>query len=129
MAMSAICSLLCISLKLIHNESYIFIAGTVREVVLVEVRNQTRLLIDFFVTGHEEERLIRAWVTPKGEEIRLAVKEIDVFQVTVGLKENQWYHICQSWSTKTGHWDLFLNGKLKSHGYNPKVCIKENTNV
>lgn len=77
----------------------------------------------FFVccVEHEEERLIRAWITPGGEEVRLTLKEIDVIKIPVALKENQWYHICMSWSTKTGHWDFFLNGKLRSHGYNAKV--------
>lgn len=74
-----------------------------------------------YVAEHEEERLIRVWISPFGTHIHLEIMDQPVFKVAVNLAENRWYHVCQSWSSKAAVWSLYLNGKLKGNGYAPKV--------
>lgn len=47
--------------------------------------------------------------------------EHQIFRIPIHLVENHWYHVCQSWSSYRGSWNLYLNGKLKSSGLEPQV--------
>ncbi|KAL3282962.1 hypothetical protein HHI36_006120 [Cryptolaemus montrouzieri] len=80
---------------------------------------------------HEEERLIRVWISPHGKAINLEIHGIPVFRIPTKFKEHQWYHICQSWSSETGSWEVFVN-KMKFHGHVPKLSgigIKEGGDI
>ncbi|XP_050302837.1 C-reactive protein 1.1-like [Anthonomus grandis grandis] len=70
---------------------------------------------------HEEERLIRAWISPLGTHLNLEILQVPVFAVPVHLVENEWYHICQSWSTFLAQWSLYLNGKAIANGHAQKL--------
>lgn len=70
---------------------------------------------------NEEERLLRAWVSPHGASVNLAIRENMIFSIETHLKENHWYHICQSWESNSGAWNFFLNGKLRGTGVYPTV--------
>ncbi|RZC14223.1 neuronal pentraxin receptor-like [Asbolus verrucosus] len=70
---------------------------------------------------HEEERLIRVWISPHGTDINLEILEHHLFKIPIHFVENHWYHICQSWSSYQASWNLYLNGKLKSSGIEPQL--------
>lgn len=70
---------------------------------------------------HEEERLIRMWISNKGKKANLEIHGHAVFEVPINFKEHQWYHVCQSWSSSQALWELFLNGKRIHRGFSEKL--------
>lgn len=75
------------------------------------------------LTENEEERLISVWITPGGQKIKAEILGVHVFSVPVGFVENQWYHVCQSWSSNNAAWNLFIDGHLFSKGHSPEVSL------
>lgn len=72
---------------------------------------------------HEEKRLIRVWISPGGSHINLEILEVPLFRIPVRFVENEWTHVCQSWSSNHAAWSLYLNGKLKASGNALKVSF------
>ncbi|KAI4491121.1 hypothetical protein M0802_010431, partial [Mischocyttarus mexicanus] len=75
----------------------------------------------FSYSKNEKDRLIRGWISAKGRSVHLEIGEIKVFQASVTLQENRWYHICQSWENRLGRFALWFNGRIKTQGYSEKT--------
>ncbi|KAB0797829.1 hypothetical protein PPYR_08822 [Photinus pyralis] len=69
----------------------------------------------------EKTRYIRAWISPHGKEVNLAIMEKRVFTIESNFREKKWYHLCQSWESSKGYWGYFLNGKLVLANYESKL--------
>ncbi|XP_060517359.1 neuronal pentraxin-2-like isoform X2 [Cylas formicarius] len=61
---------------------------------------------------HEEERLIRIWISPHGKDINLEILQVPVFKIAYQFAENKWYHVCQSWSSIDGSWNAIVNKEI-----------------
>ncbi|XP_066260153.1 neuronal pentraxin-1-like [Euwallacea similis] len=70
---------------------------------------------------HEQDRLIRVWISPQGSHLNLELLQVPVFSIPLHAQEHQWYHICQSWSAPQAAWSVFVNGKLKASGHHPEL--------
>lgn len=68
-------------------------------------------------------RYIRSWISPQGKWINLSIFENLIMSVASDFQESVWYHICQSWSSKTAAWKLYVNGKLWAGGFKEKVTV------
>lgn len=78
-------------------------------------------IIECMFAEHERDRYIRAGVTGSGRRLRISILEQEVANVVVELKEQIWYHLCQSWDTNTGRWQAYLDGRLVGDGVNAAV--------
>ncbi|KAK2581375.1 hypothetical protein KPH14_005063 [Odynerus spinipes] len=70
---------------------------------------------------NERERLVRAWISAQGRSVHLEIGGSEVFRQTISLKENRWYHVCQSWENREGRFAMWLNGRIKAQGYAVKT--------
>ncbi|KAI4492874.1 hypothetical protein M0804_002665 [Polistes exclamans] len=70
---------------------------------------------------NEKDRFIREWISAKGRSVHLEIGGIKVFEESVTLQENRWYHICQSWENRLGRFALWLNGRIKTQGFSEKT--------
>ncbi|XP_026673664.1 adhesion G-protein coupled receptor D2-like [Ceratina calcarata] len=70
----------------------------------------------FSYSKDEKERLVRAWIAPRGRSVHLEIGGMRVFETVTEIRENRWYHFCVSWENETGRYGLWINGRVWAHG-------------
>lgn len=44
-----------------------------------------------------------------------------LYRLNYPLRLNKWYHSCQSWSGRTGEWQIWVNDERVGRGFNNRV--------
>lgn len=76
---------------------------------------------DLLLIENEKDRLVRAWISPHGRSVHLEIGGTQVFAAAADIRENRWYHVCQSWENQAGRYAMWINGQLWVHGRSEKV--------
>ncbi|XP_076684093.1 C-reactive protein 1.4 [Andrena cerasifolii] len=76
----------------------------------------------FSYSKNEKDRLVRAWISPHGRSVHLEIGGTQVFAAAADIRENRWYHVCQSWENQAGRYAMWINGQLWVHGRSEKTA-------
>ena len=81
----------------------------------------TILICSLLCSENEKDRLIRSWISPRGQSIHLEIDNVEIFQLPVSIQENRWYHLCQSWQSKDGRYAMWIDGVIVTEGLSREV--------
>ncbi|KAG7212706.1 hypothetical protein KM043_012977 [Ampulex compressa] len=70
----------------------------------------------FSYSKDEKDRLTRAWISSYGRSIHLEISGMSIFEQPTNIKEDRWYHVCQSWENRAGRYALWLDGRILTQG-------------
>ncbi|XP_034184881.2 adhesion G protein-coupled receptor D2 [Osmia lignaria lignaria] len=76
----------------------------------------------FSYSKNERERLVRAWISPRGRSVHLEIGGKQVIASTTEIDENRWYHLCLSWENQVGLYGLWINGQLWARGQSEETA-------
>ncbi|CAK9803363.1 Neuronal pentraxin-1 [Anthophora quadrimaculata] len=71
----------------------------------------------------DQPRGILSWVanTPRSSYYMMNIDGHNLYRLNYPLRLNKWYHSCQSWSGRTGEWQIWVNDERVGRGFNNRL--------
>ncbi|XP_076756709.1 pentraxin-related protein b6 [Xylocopa sonorina] len=71
----------------------------------------------------DQPRGLLSWVanTPRSSYYMMNVGGHNLYRLNYPLRLNKWYHSCQSWSGRTGEWQIWVNDERVGRGFNNRL--------
>ncbi|KOC67748.1 Neuronal pentraxin-1 [Habropoda laboriosa] len=71
----------------------------------------------------DQPRGLLSWVanTPRSSYYMMNIDGHNLYRLNYPLRLNKWYHSCQSWSGRTGEWQIWVNDERVGRGFNNRL--------